>query len=190
MLARERESDSPTTESAVISDEVNNHLQAIIGLLGNEVEKLVLDAKEIRVHLEALQGLIPESVEEPLIPAAFIEGHRFQVLKAQRRLADRIAQEKILKDKEKHLTDANSIDDQIGVLSRNQARQKEKTDLQNRRASLVQEIAQIDESLADIEDDLQTNPNFYCDPSGKQEKPGTQSSSPGEKDKTDSWICQ
>lgn len=72
-----------------------------------------------------------------MVPAAFIEAHRFQVIKAQRQLADHQSQDYIVKDREKCLVIVNSIDDQIDFLGRNQARlEKNKAILQFRSEAL------------------------------------------------------
>lgn len=100
----------------------------MVKLLDGEIDKLVLDAKPIRAHFEALHGQVPESLEDSLTPAAYREGYRFQILKVQRRLADREAQDKISKDRERCLADAVSIENQISVPNRSQARiEKQKT---------------------------------------------------------------
>ena len=47
--------------------------------------------------MELLEGRLPEAIEDALTPTAFIESHRAQFNKAQKQLADRRQQEKIIK---------------------------------------------------------------------------------------------
>lgn len=89
----EEEEDSSTAQSANLSDEVKAKLQEIIDLLSKDIGQLVLDAEPIRTCFKTLKGKLPESMEEALIPEAYMESHQFQVLKAEKRLADRLAQE-------------------------------------------------------------------------------------------------
>ena len=151
--------DSPSNESANLSEETKMHLQEMVKLLNTGIGELVLDAKLIRSHLEALQGHLSESVEEALLPAAHLEIHRFTISRAQRRLADRETQNKLANEKSKYLEEAANIEERIGTLNRSQATlEKAKTDLIERRKILVQELAQVDQDLADVEDRLREIP--------------------------------
>lgn len=94
-------------------------------------------------------------MEEALIFFAYLEVYRFQVTKAKKCLADREAQDKISKDREKYLADAASIDNQISALNRSQARfEQQKTYLLTRRKTLVQKLAQVDADMIDVENNL------------------------------------
>jgi len=68
--------------------------------LSQDIGRLVQDAEPIRVIFKTLEGQLPEPIEEALTPAAFIESHRVQVLKAQKCLADRLQQEQIIKQRD------------------------------------------------------------------------------------------
>ena len=79
-----------SAESAAISDEVKAKLQETLQFLNQDIGQLVKNAKPIRAILEDLEGKLPETIEEALTLVAFIESHRVQFLRAQKRLADRL----------------------------------------------------------------------------------------------------
>ena len=87
-------------ESAALSDEVKAKLQETLQFLNQDIGQLVKNAKLIRAILEDLEGKLPEAIQEALTPAAFIESHRVQVLKAQKQLADHLQQEEIAKQRD------------------------------------------------------------------------------------------
>lgn len=49
---------SPTSESAILSDEAKIHLQEMARLLNSEIGELVSDANPIREHFEAIHGQV------------------------------------------------------------------------------------------------------------------------------------
>ena len=61
---------------------------------------MVRDAEPIRVILKSLKANLPESLEEALHPAAYIESRQIPVLRAQRRLSDRLYQEQMIKQRD------------------------------------------------------------------------------------------
>ena len=71
-------------ESAALSDKIKAKLEGTLQFLNQDIDQLVKDAKLIRAILEDLEGKLLEAIEEALTPAAFIESHRVQVLKAQK----------------------------------------------------------------------------------------------------------
>ena len=100
-----------SAESAAISDEVKAKLQETLQFLNQDIGQLVKNAKPIRAILEDLEGKLPEAIKEALTPAAFIESHRVQVLKALKQLADRLQQEEITgqRDKSKALVSQSAM---------------------------------------------------------------------------------
>ena len=80
--SEEEGEEAASAESAAISDEVKAKLQETLQFLNQDNGQLVKDAKPIRA--------VSQAIEEALTPAAFIESHRMQFLKAQRQLADRL----------------------------------------------------------------------------------------------------
>ena len=61
---------------------------------------MVQDAEPICTNLKSLRGIIPEYLEEALHPAACIESHQISVIKAQKRLSDRLHQEQMIKQRD------------------------------------------------------------------------------------------
>ena len=61
---------------------------------------MVQDAEPICTILKFLRGVLPESLEEALHPAAYIESYQISVVKAQKRLSDRLHQEQVIKQRD------------------------------------------------------------------------------------------
>ena len=91
------EEETTSAESAALPENVKVKLQEILQLLNQDISQLVQDAEPIRAILKSLKGQLPEPIEEALIPAAFIESRQVQVLRAQKRLANRLQQEQAIK---------------------------------------------------------------------------------------------
>lgn len=165
MLALENISeDEDAAESVECSDEHKARLQEIIKLLNQETGQLVQNAEPIRLHFKALEGHLPESVEEALTPAAFLESHRHQFLKAQKRLADRRKQELALKNVADCDAKVTQLNDQIGALTRSQeSLLKTKEELTSRRAALQRELDRIDAEIADVDRDRNRIPQSIQD---------------------------
>ncbi|RCV07950.1 hypothetical protein SETIT_1G286300v2 [Setaria italica] len=73
--------------------------QTIVTPLADEnIIELVQDAELICTILQSVRNHLTPELESAIIPAAFIEGHQFQVFQAQQRLADRSAQQEELED--------------------------------------------------------------------------------------------
>ena len=83
-----------------MSEETKAKLQEILPLLNQDIGQLVQDAEPIRIILRSLKGTLPESLKEALHPAAYIESHQISVLKAQKRLSDRLHQEQTIKQRD------------------------------------------------------------------------------------------
>ena len=86
----QEEEEETSAELIALFDNVKAKLQETLQFLNQDNGQLVKDAKPIRAFLEDLEGKLLEAIEEALTPAAFIESHRMQFLKAQRQLADRL----------------------------------------------------------------------------------------------------
>ena len=69
-------------------------------LLNQDISRLVQDAEPIRIILKSLRGTLPESLDEALHPATYIESHQISILKAQKRLSDRLHQEQTIKQRD------------------------------------------------------------------------------------------
>ena len=68
--------------------------------MNQDIGQLVRDTELIRIILKSLKGTLPEPLEEALHPAAYIESHQISVLKAQKRLSDRLHQEQAIKQRD------------------------------------------------------------------------------------------
>jgi len=89
----------------------------MLQFLNQDIGQLVKDVKPIRAILEDLEGKLPEAIEEALTPAAFIESHRIEFLKAQKQLANRLQQEEITNQRDKSKALVESVCDEIKSLN-------------------------------------------------------------------------
>ena len=119
--SQEEEEEAASAESVALSDEVKAKIQETLQFLNQDIGQLVKNAKPICVILEDLEGKLPESIEEAPTPAAFIESHRVQVLKAQKQLADHLQQEDIIGQRDKSKALVDSVCDEIKSLNNTQA---------------------------------------------------------------------
>ena len=84
---------------------------------------------------------LPGSIEEALTPAAFIESHRVQVLRAQKQLADRLQQEEMASQRDNSKVLVKSACDEIKSLNDTQAAiRRNKVELEAKRDRLLQEL--------------------------------------------------
>jgi len=97
-----------SAESAPLFEETKAKLQEVLQLLNQDIGQLVQDAEPIRTILISLKGILSESLKEAPHPAAYIESHQISILKAQKRLSDRLHQEQTIKQRDdmKSLVDA------------------------------------------------------------------------------------
>ena len=87
-----------------------------------------------------MEGQLPESIKEALTPAAYIESHRVQFLRAQKHLADRLQQEQIANQRDDFKARAESPYAEIKSLNDAQAAlQRNKAELEAKRDHLLQE---------------------------------------------------
>ena len=99
-ISQEEGEEAASAESATLSDKIKTKLQETLQFRNQDINQLVKNAKLIRAILEDLEGKLPEAIQEALTPAAFIESHCVQVLKAQKQLADHLQQEEIAKQRD------------------------------------------------------------------------------------------
>ena len=94
-VTSQEEEEPSSAESAALPDHVKAMLQEVLQFLNRVIGQLVRDAEPIRAIFKSLDGQLSEPIEEALVPAAFIESHQVQVLRAKKCLADRTQQEQI-----------------------------------------------------------------------------------------------
>jgi len=147
-ITAQEEEEPSSAESAILPDDVKAKLQEVFQLLSQDIGELVRDAEPIRTILKTLEGQLPESIEEVLIPAAFIESHRVQVFKAQKRLADRAQQEQISKQRDDFKNQLESTCAEIDSLK------KTKSELESKRDSLLQVLNRVNQEIDVVDNDL------------------------------------
>ena len=105
--------------------------------------------------MKSLEGQLPEPIEDVLIPAAFIESRWVQVLRAQKRLTDRLQQEKIAKQRDDLKGHVDSTREEIDSLHHSQADlQKTKNELEAKRDYLLQELNRVNQEIDTIDNNL------------------------------------
>jgi len=112
-----QEEGETSAESTALSDDVKAKLKETLQLLHQDIAQLVRNAKLIRAILEDLEGQLPESIEEALTPAAFIECHRVQFLRAQKQLIDPLQQEQIANQRDNFKAHVESTCTEIDQLN-------------------------------------------------------------------------
>ena len=153
--SQEEEEETTSAESVALPDEVRAKLQETLQFLNQDIGQLVKNAKPIRAIQEDLESKLPEAIEEALTPAAFIESHRVQVLKAQKQLADRLQQEEIAKQRDSSKALAESAVDEIRSLNDTQAGiLRNKAALEAERDRLLQEISWVNQAIDTADHDL------------------------------------
>ena len=110
-------------------------------------------------------------IEEALSPAAFIESHRVQVLRAQRQLADRLQQEEIAKQRDNSKARAESTCAEIKFLNDAQATlQRKKAELESKRDHLLQELTKVNQAIDIADQDLSQIPSAITRLEGEWQK--------------------
>ena len=130
-------------------------------MLNQDIGQLVRDAKPIHEILETLEGQLPDPIEEALILAAYIESHRVQVLKAQKRLSDLLQQDQAAKKRDdlKNLVDSTS-GNKIDSLDQSQVnREQKKTELIAKSDRLQEELNQVIHEIVAVDKDLSQIPS-------------------------------
>ena len=124
-------------------------------MLNQDIGQLVRDAEPIRTILRSLKGTLPESLEEALHPAACIESHQISVLKAQKRLSDRLHQEQTIKQRDDLKSLLEAIRGKIISLTQSKAdMEQSKRDLEAKQESLTKELEQVNQEVADVDNRL------------------------------------
>ena len=116
----------------------------------------------IRTILRSLKGTLPESLEEALHPAAYIESHPISVLKAQKRLSDRLHQEQTIKQRDdlKSLVDATR--GKIVSLTQSKvAMEQSKRDLEVKRDRPLKKLKHVNQEIADVDNRLSQLPTVH-----------------------------
>nr|BAX25153.1 aminotransferase-like [Oryza meyeriana var. granulata] len=78
--------------------DVRDYLSSINNRLDNPIDALVEDCGPIRARLTEIEHHLPEELVNALTPAAYLESHRFKLIKLRQRIADRADQQKITED--------------------------------------------------------------------------------------------
>jgi hypothetical protein len=153
--SQEEEEEEASAKSVALSDDVKSKFQETLQFLHQDIGQLLKDAKPIRAILEDLEGKLPESIEEALTPAAFIESHHVQVLRAQKHLADRLQQEEIANWRDSSKALAKSAVDEIKSLNDTQAAiRRNKAAPEVERDHLLQELSQVNQAIDTTDHDL------------------------------------
>ena len=120
---------------------------------------MVQDAEPICTILKFLRGVLPESLEEALHPAAYIESDQISVVKAQKRLSDRLHQEQVIKQRDDLKNIVETTRGKIISLSQSWAdMEQSKRDLEAKRACLIKELEQVNQEIADVDNKLSQLP--------------------------------
>ena len=118
-----------------------------------------------------MEGQLPESIKEALTPAAYIESHRVQFLRAQKHLAHRLQQEQIANQRddfkaraESACTEIKSLNDAHATLQRNKA------ELEAKRDHLLHELNQVNQAIDIVDNDLSQIPSAITRLEGEKQE--------------------
>ena len=164
-----------SAESAPLPEETKAILQEILQLLNQDIGQLIQDAKPIRTILRSLKGILPETLEEALHPAVYIESHQISVLKAQKRLSDRLHQEQTIKQRDdlKSLVDATR--GKIVSLTQSKvAMEQSKRDLEVKRDRLLKKLEHVNQEIADVDNRLSQLPMVHQQLEAEKQEQGLQ----------------
>ena len=169
-ISQEEEGET-SAESTALSDDVKAKLQETLQLLHQDIGQLVRNAKPIRAILKNLEGQLPESIKEALTPAAYIESHRVQFLRAQKHLADRLQQEQIANQRDDFKARAESPCAEIKSLNDAQAAlQRNKAELEAKRDHLLHELNQVNQAIDTVDNDLSQIPSAITRLEGEKQE--------------------
>jgi chromosome segregation ATPase len=144
---------------ALLSEETKAKLQEILQLLNQDIGQLVQDTEPIRIILKSLKGTLPESLEEALHLAAYIASHQISVLKAQKRLSDRLHQEQTIKQRADLKNLVETTRGKISSLTQSKAAMEQsKRDLEAKRERFIKELEQVNQEIADVDNELSQLP--------------------------------
>ncbi|GJN07438.1 hypothetical protein PR202_ga25270 [Eleusine coracana subsp. coracana] len=152
----EEEDDASSSQTIpALSEESKEKVQAMLNFLDQDIEQLVQNAEPVRQLLLALKGHLTSEAEEAIIPAAYIEGHQFQVLKAKQRIADRLQQEQLSKEKASYEAQVADIRNRIDLLNSSRSLIVNEIDrLKAKRAALMKELGETGNAIAEEEEKL------------------------------------
>ena len=149
-----------STESAPLSEEIKAKLQEILQLLNQDIGQLVQDGEPIRTILKSLKGTLSESLEEALHPSAYIKSHQISILKAQKRLSNRLHQEQTIKQRDDLKNLVETTRGKIVSLTQSKAdMEQSKRDLEAKREHLIKELEQINQEISDVDNKLSQLPS-------------------------------
>jgi len=123
--------------------------------LNQDIGQLVQDAEPIQTILKSLKGTLSESLEEALHPAAYIECPQITILKAQKRLSDRLHQEQTIKERDDLKNLVETTRRKIVSLTQSKAdMEQSKRDLEAKWKRLIKELEQVNQEIADVDNKL------------------------------------
>lgn len=153
---------STSTQQTIVTplaDEVKNRLQEMLAFLDQNIIELVQDAELICTILQSVRNHLTPELESAIIPAAFIEGHQFQVFQAQQRLADRSAQQGMINQRDTGRQEVAELKKQIDTLGEAPAQINQELDrLRVREAQLLEELEDVRVAINDQEQKLNQLP--------------------------------
>ena len=127
--------------------------------MNQDIGQLVRDAEPIRTILKSLKGILPEPLEEALHPAAYIKSHQISVLKAQKRLSDRLHHEQAIKQRNDLKNLVEITRGKIVSLTQSKAdMEQSKRELEIKRERLIKELEQVNQEIADVDNRLSQLP--------------------------------
>jgi len=142
-----------------LADEVKNQLQNMLAFLNKDIIELVQDAEPIRNILQTIKGQLTPELESAIIPTAYIEGHQFKVLQAQQRLADRLARQSLLDQREINRQEVARLKMQVDTLEKAPIQiDQEINQLKAREAHLLNELEEVQAAIKNEEDKLNQLP--------------------------------
>ena len=128
--------------------------------MNQDIGQLVQDAELICIILKSLKGTLSESLDEALHPTAYIESHQISVLKAQKRLSDRLHQEQTIKQRDDLKNLVETTHGKIASLTQSKAdMEQSKRDLEVKRERLIKELEQVNQEIAIVDNRLSQLPS-------------------------------
>jgi len=120
---------------------------------------LVQVARLIHNILQAIKGQLTPELKSAIIPVAYIEGHQFKVLQAQQRLADRLARQSLLDQREINRQEVARLKMQVDTLEKAPIQiDQEINQLKAREAHLLNELEEVQAAIKNEEDKLNQLP--------------------------------
>lgn len=131
----------------------------MLAFLNKDIIELVQDAEPIRNILQTIKVQLTPELESTIIPTAYIEGHQFKVLQAQQRLADRLARQSLLDQREINRQEVARLKMQVDTLEKAPIQiDQEINQLKAREAHLLNELEEVQAAIKNEEDKLNQLP--------------------------------